>query len=65
MSHQSENCFLCITASAAYAASVNPNGIKTPLADVLSKIFIKGKTFFSNGLKNLPGNTTDCTILNS
>ena len=57
--------FLCSTASADYAASVNSNDIKTPLADVLSKCFIKGKIFFSNRLKILPRNTTDGTILNS
>ena len=34
--------FLCIPASAADAATVNPIGIKTPLANSLITFFIKG-----------------------
>ena len=46
------NIFLCIPASAADAAAVNPKGIKTPLANGLI-------TFFINGPRNLPRNPPD------
>ena len=52
--------FLCIPASAAHAAALNPNGIKTLLADGLIKFFIKGSPVFKNGPINLP---PDCIIL--
>ena len=61
------NIFLWIAASlaaaAAAAAAVNPNGIKTLLATVLSKFLIKDNSVFSNGLKSLPKNLPDCPIL--
>ena len=53
--------FLCIPASAA--AAVNPKGIKTLLANGLITFFIKGNPIFSNGLRSLPRNAPDCTIL--
>ena len=40
--------FLCITASAADAAAVNPNGIKKLLANGLITFFINGNPVFSN-----------------
>ena len=49
--------------SVADAAAVNPNGIKTLLASVFSTFFIKGKSVFSNGLRNLLKNSLDCLIL--
>ena len=48
--------FLCIPASAADAAAVNPKGIKTLLANGLITLFIKGNPVFSNGPRNLPRN---------
>ena len=45
------------------AAAVNPNGIKTLLANALSTFFIKGNSVFSNGPKRLPKNSPDCAIL--
>ena len=50
------NIFLCIPPSAADAAAVNPNGIKTLLANGLITFFIKGNPAFSNGPSNLPKN---------
>ena len=50
-----------IQTSVAGAAAVNPNGIKTILAN--GTFFVKGKPFFSNGPKSLPGNPPDCLIL--
>ena len=54
--------FLCIPASAADAAAVNPKGIKTLLADSLFTYFIKGNPAFSNGPNSLPRNPPDCII---
>ena len=48
--------FFWIAPSVAKAATVNLNGIKTPLANGLGTFFIKGKPDFSNGLKILPKN---------
>ena len=52
------NIFLCIPASAADAAAVNPKGIKTLLANVLITFFNNGNPVFNNGpnslLKNPP-----------
>ena len=47
--------FLCVLASAADAAAVNPNGIKTLLADGLITItfFINGNPVFSNEPRSL------------
>ena len=46
--------FLCIPAFAADANAVNPNGIKTPLANGLIIFFINGNPAFSNGARSLP-----------
>ena len=57
------------TFSYEYAASVpddtavNPNGIKTLLANILSTFLIKDNPFFSNSPENLPKNPPDCSIL--
>ena len=56
---------LLITASVADAAAVNSNPIRTILASGVSTFFINGKSTFINGPKNLPGNLTNCTILDS
>ena len=56
--------FLCIFASAADAALVNPNGIKTLLANGLITFFISGNPVFSNGPRSIPRNHPDCIILN-
>ena len=42
------NIFLLIAASVADAAAVNPNGIKTLLADGVSTFPIKGNLVFNN-----------------
>ena len=47
----------------ADADAVNPNGIKTRLANSLSAFFIKWNPVFSNGLKSLPKNLPNCPIL--
>ena len=44
--------FLCIPASAADAAAVNPKGIETLLANGLITFFINGHPVFSNGQIN-------------
>ena len=51
-----------ILASAADAAAVNPNGIKTLLASGLITSFINGNPVFSNGPRSLRKNPTDCII---
>ena len=58
-----QNIFLWIATFAADAAAVNPNGIKTLLANGLSTFRIKGKPVFSNGRKILPKNCPDGPIL--
>ena len=50
-------------ASAAGAAAVNPNGIKTVLTNALVTFNIKGNPVFNNGPKSLPKNPPDCPIL--
>ena len=62
---QIQTFFLWIAASvvAAAAAAVNCNGIKTLLANGLSKFFNKGNPVFSNGPKSLPKNSPDCPVL--
>ena len=55
--------FSFIPASAAYGAAVNPNRIKTLLANGLITFFIKDNPVFSNGLGSLPRNSPDCIIL--
>ena len=57
------NIFLWITASFVDSATVNPNGIKTYLANSLSIFLIKGNPVFSNRPKSLPENPPDCSIL--
>ena len=56
-----------------HAGAVNPNGIKTLLANGLIVFFIfhfifncifKGKSVLSNGPKRLPKNHPDCPIFN-
>ena len=42
---------------------VNPNDIKTLLANGLSTCPIEGDPVFSNGPKSLPKNSLDCPIL--
>ena len=59
------NIFLGIAASVAYAAVVNPNGIKAILTNGLSTFPIKDNPVFSNGAKSLPKNPPDCTILHN
>ena len=53
---------LWIAASVADAAAVNPNDIKTLLANVLITLPINGDRFYSNGPKS-PKNPRDCPIL--
>ena len=55
---------VCIPASNADAAAVNPNGIKTLLANGLITFFINGIGLFNNGSRSLPGNP-DCIILDN
>ena len=57
--------FLCISASSADAAAVNPKGIKTLLANGLITFFINGNPVFSNGPRSLPRNPSDCIILDN
>ena len=59
------NFFLCIPASAADGAAVNPKGIKTLLANGWITFFIKGNPVFSNGPRSLPRNPPDCIILDN
>ena len=47
------NNFSWIAASIADAAALNPNGIKTPLANGLSLFAIKGNPVFSNCPKGM------------
>ena len=57
------NILLWIAASVADAAPVNPNGIKTLLANGLSTFSIKGNAVFSMGPTSLPKNPPDWPIL--
>ena len=64
MRGKSDPDILCwIAASVVAITAVNLNGIKTLLANGLNAFFIKGNSFFSNGPKSQPKNTTDCPIL--
>ena len=54
--------FSWIAASFADTVAVNPNGIRTLLANGLNTFPIKGKPVFSNGPKSLPKNFPDCPI---
>ena len=47
----------------ADAAAVNPNGIKTTLANDLTTFFIKDKPSFSNGPRILSENLSNFIIL--
>ena len=51
--------FFCIPASAAEAAEVNPNGIKTLLANGFITFFINGNQVFNNGPRSWPRNPPD------
>ena len=57
--------FLCIPASAADAAAVNPRVIKMLLANGLITFFINSNPIFSNGPNNLSRNPPDCIILDN
>ena len=57
------NISLCIAASVADATAVNPNGIKTLLANCLSIFLAKGNVVFSHSSKGLPKNPPECSIL--
>ena len=52
------NIFLCIPASAADAAALNPKGINTLFANGLITFFINGDPV-NNGPNNLPKNPPD------
>ena len=52
-----------IAASVADAAAIDPNGIETLLGNGLSTFPINDNPVFSNGLKRLPKNLPNCTIL--
>ena len=65
LSLQSLRFFFCIPTSAADAAAVNPNGIKTLLANGLITFFIKGNPVFSHGVRSLPRNPPGCIILDN
>ena len=54
--------FLCITASAADAVVLNPNGVKTLSANGWITFFINGKPVFRNGRT---GNSPDFNILDN
>ena len=56
---------MCIPASAADAAAVNPKGINTLLANGLIKFFINGNPVFSNGPNDLPINPPDCIVFDN
>ena len=51
--------------STADAAAVNSNGVETLLTNGLKIFFIKGKPIHSNGVRCLPKNSCECTILGS
>ena len=57
------NIFSWVAASIADAVDVNPNGIKTLLANGLSTFFMKDNPVFSDGPKNIPKNLPNCFIL--
>ena len=56
---------LWMVSSVADAAVVNPNSIKTILANGLSTLLVKGNPFFSNDPWGLPRIPPDYTILGS
>ena len=58
-----QRIFVWITASVADTTPVNPNGIKTLLANGFGTIFIKDKPVFSNDARSLSENPPNFTIL--
>ena len=56
------NIFLCIPASAAAAAAVNPKRINTLLANGVITLFINGNPVFNKGPSNLPKNPPDLSF---
>ena len=50
---------------AADAATVNPKGINTLLANGFITLFVNGHPVFSNGPGNLPRNPPDCIIFDN
>ena len=52
-----------IFAFVADGAAINPNGIKSLLANGLSTFLIKGNPVFNNDSKSLPKNPPGSTIL--
>ena len=59
LSFQNQIFFFYILVLAADTATVNPNGIKTLLANGLNTFFINGNPVFSNGPKRLSRNPLD------
>ena len=57
--------FLCIPASAADAATVNPKGINTLFANGVITFFINGNPVFNKGPSNLPINPPDFIIFDN
>ena len=57
--------FLCIPASAADAATVNPIGVKKLLANGLITFFINGNLVFSSEPRSLPRIPSECIILDN
>ena len=57
--------FFLRAASVGDAAVFNPYGIKTLLANDLSKVFINDNPAFSSGPRTLPKNPPDCHILSN
>ena len=57
--------FFWIDVSVSDAAAVNPNGIKTLLANDLSTFLIKGKSAFSDSPRSLRKNPPNRTTLDS
>ena len=54
---------MCISASVADAAAVNPKGINTLFANGLITFFINGNPVFNKRPSNLPKNAPDWIIL--
>ena len=61
--HTRSKHFLWIVASVSHVTAVDPNGIKTLLANNLGILPIKGNPVYINGIKNLTKNSPDCPIL--
>ena len=58
-----QNIFLWIAVFVAYAHVVNPNGIKTLLANGIGEFPAKCNPGFNNGPRSLPKNPPDCPVL--